>query len=181
MPSFPNLGRNATVPDIFRMSPDASGNLMELHEVLMRGDSPLSPGERELIAAYVSALNECRYCRGVHTQTAVAFGFQENTISELLDDIESADIDEKMKPLLQFSRKLTLKPSSITDSDSDAVYQTGWDERALHHTIMVTCIFNFMNRLLEGHGVHGHEGIFKDRGMMLKEHGYRHTILNPKP
>jgi len=44
---------------------------------------------------------------------------------------------------------------------------------------MVTCIFNFMNRLLEGHGVKGNEKIFKIRGKMLKEHGYRYTIQNP--
>jgi uncharacterized peroxidase-related enzyme len=152
---------------------------MELHETVMRGESPLTAGEREIIAAFVSGLNECRYCRGVHAKTAVAFGFEENIISDLLNDIDSADIDEKLKPLLSYSMKLTRKPSSITDSDGDAVYQAGWDELALHHTIMVTCIFNFMNRLLEGHGVKGNEKIFKIRGEMLKEHGYRHTIQNP--
>ncbi len=180
MPIFPNLGRNATVPDIFRMSPKVSGSLMELHETVMRGESPLTPGERELIAAYVSGLNECRYCRGVHTQTAVAFGFDENIINELMEDIDSANLDDRFKPLLHFVKKLSLNPSSITDQDGKNVYKAGWDELALHHTIMVVCIFNFMNRLLEGHGVHGHEEIFKDRGLMLKEHGYKHTIQNPR-
>ena len=42
MPSFPNLGENATVPDIFRMSPKASNKLMEMHQSVMRGESPLT-------------------------------------------------------------------------------------------------------------------------------------------
>lgn len=39
---------------------------MELAEVLLRGDSTLSRGERELIATYVSRRNECEYCAGSH-------------------------------------------------------------------------------------------------------------------
>ena len=180
MPSFPNLGENATVPDIFRMSPKASNKLMEMHQSVMRGESPLTPGERELIAAYVSGINECRYCYGVHTQAAVAYGFDEEVVNALLNNIDIANVDENMKPLLRFVRKLTEKPSSITDSDSDAVYNAGWDEEALHDAIMVTCIFNFMNRLLEGHGVHGHEKMYKERGKMLKKYGYHHTDIQAK-
>ena len=101
-------------------------------------------------------------------------------MNALLNNIDIANVDENMKPLLRFVRKLTEKPSSITDSDSDAVYNAGWDEEALHDAIMVTCIFNFMNRLLEGHGVHGHEKMYKERGKMLKKYGYHHTDIQAK-
>ena len=53
-------------------------------------------------------------------------------------------------------RKLTENPSSVTDADAQAVYDAGWSEKTLHDAIMVVCCFNFMNRLLEGHGIHGH-------------------------
>src|SRR6201993_1341954 len=46
--------------------------LSELAEVLLRGPSTLTRGERELIAAYVSALNQCRYCSASHSACAAA-------------------------------------------------------------------------------------------------------------
>ncbi len=172
MPRFPTLGENATVPDILKMSPEAGKPLMELHEALMRAPSRLSPGERELIAAYVSGLNECRYCYGVHAATAKAFGVADKVVDSVLDDLDVAGLHERMKPILRFARKLTQAPSSVTDGDAQAVYDAGWDEKALHDAIMVVCCFNFMNRLLDGHGVHGHEEMYGQRGPMLKEHGY---------
>ena len=63
MPIFTKLGDKATVPDVLKMSPEAGIMLIELHEQIMRGPSSLTPGEREVIAAYVSGLNKCQYCR----------------------------------------------------------------------------------------------------------------------
>ncbi len=181
MPKFPQLGDNATVPDILKMSAEAGAALMEVHEPIMRGPSPLSPGERELIAAYVSGLNKCQYCHGVHSETAKAFGIPGDAIDAMFEDDGEAGFGEKMAPLLNVARKLTELPSSITDADAQAVYDAGWDEKALHDAIMVTCCFNFMNRLLEGHGVQGNEAMFKQRGPMLKEHGYLPLIRLLRP
>lgn len=49
----------ARLLDILRAYPDAARPLLDYHEVLLRGPSPLSVAEREVIAAYVSALNSC--------------------------------------------------------------------------------------------------------------------------
>ena len=181
MPKFPQLGDNATVPDILKMSAEAGAALMEVHEPIMRGPSALSPGERELIAAYVSGLNKCQYCLGVHSETAKAFGISGDAIDGMFEDDGEARFGEKMAPLLNVARKLTEMPSSITDADAQAVYDAGWDEKALHDAIMVTCCFNFMNRLLEGHGVHGNEAMYVQRGPMLKEHGYLPLVRLLRP
>jgi uncharacterized peroxidase-related enzyme len=139
----------------------------------MRGPSALSPGQRELIAAYVSGLNECRYCHGVHAETAKAYDdISAAAVDRMVDNFETAGFDDRIKPILRFARKLTEKPSSVTDGDAKAVYDAGWDEKALHDAIMVVCCFNFMNRLLEAHGVHGNEALYRERGPMLKRHGY---------
>lgn len=173
MSKFPNLGEHATVPDILKMSPDAGVALMQVHEAIMRGPSPLSAGERELIAAYVSGLNACQYCHGVHTETAKAFDdIDSEAVDRMFDDLDVAGFSERIKVLLRFARKLTEAPASIDDADTRAVYDAGWDELALHHTVMVVCCFNFMNRLLEGHGVHGNQALFEQRGPMLKKYGY---------
>src|SRR6266699_6998632 len=66
---------------IFQALPEAARPLLEYHEVLLRGESAFSPAERELIAAYISGLNNCNYCRAVHSQTAVELGIDANAIS----------------------------------------------------------------------------------------------------
>ncbi len=172
MAKFPTLGDEATVPDILKMSPEAGAALLEMHEPIMRGPSSLTPGERELIAAYVSGLNECSYCHGVHSECAKAFGIPGEAMERMLDDLDGAGFEPKLVPLHKAAGKLTGKPSSLTEADTQAVYDAGWDEKALHDAIMVTACFNLMNRILEGHGVTGHEEMYRERGPMIKEHGY---------
>ena len=180
---FPSLGANATVPDILKMSPEAGVALLEMHEAIMRAPSALTPGQRELIAAYVSGLNGCQYCHGVHAETAKAYeDIPRQAVDRMLADLETAGFDEKIKPILRLARKLTQTPADVTEADTRAVLEAGWSEKALHDAIMVVCCFNFMNRLLEGHGVHGHDALFKERGPMLKKYGYLPLIslLRPK-
>ena len=99
----------------------------------------------------------------------------------MFGDLDAAGFDDSIKPLLRLARKLTEAPSSVTDADAQAVYDAGWDEKALHDAIMAVCCFNFMNRLLEDHGVHGHEDMCRQRGHMLKEHGYLPLIRLIRP
>ena len=179
---FPSLGHRATVPDIMRLSPEAGRPLFEMHEAVMRSPSALTPGQRELIAAYVSGLNGCRYCQGVHAETAKAYAdVPSAAVDRLMEDVEFTGFDAPLRPIFRYARKLTLAPSSVTADDAAAVYQAGWDEKALHDAILVICVFNFMNRLLEGHGIHGHEELYKSRGPMLKEHGYLPLIRVLQP
>ncbi|PWE32017.1 peroxidase [Maritimibacter sp. 55A14] len=176
MSKFPSLGENANVPDILRMRPDAGVALMELHEAVMRGPSALSQGERELIAAQVSALNNCHYCYGMHAEAAMAHGVPEATIRGVLADIDSADVRPALKPILHYVRKITERADGATEDDARAVYDADWDEQALNDAIMVACCFNFMNRLLEGHGVEGNDAMFRERGPMVARHGYTPLI-----
>jgi uncharacterized peroxidase-related enzyme len=173
MARFRSLGDKASVPDILKMSPQAGRALLEMHEAIMRGPSALTPGQRELISAYVSGVNKCQYCHGVHSQTAKAYDdIPGAAVDRMMDNLETAGFDDKIKAILRFARKLTEAPSSITDADAQAVFDAGWDEKALHDATMVVCCFNFMNRLLEAHGVHGNEELFRERGPMLKQYGY---------
>jgi uncharacterized peroxidase-related enzyme len=167
-----SLPAEATVPDIFSMKRRAAGHLIDFHTEIMRAESPLSVAEREMIAAFVSGVNACAYCHGIHKATAEAFGIAEGVFAELLDDIDSADIEPRMKPILRYARKLTETPARMTQGDADQVLVAGWSEQALHDAIQVICLFNFMNRLLEGHGIKGSDELFAARGPMLKEHGY---------
>ncbi|MEX0957565.1 MAG: peroxidase-related enzyme [Rhizobiaceae bacterium] len=153
MPFIPSLPQQATLLDVFRKFPDTNRPLIEFHEALLRGPSPFTEAERELIAAYVSALNRCRYCRGVHTATAELLGVELGLVVKLVDDDDLMAAPEKMRPVLAYARKLTLAADSTTQSDADAVLNAGWNEEALYHLVATTALFNYMNRLVEGLGI----------------------------
>ncbi len=176
MPYFKTLPDEGTVPDILKMNREAGVRLMEYTELVMRQPSPLSAADRELIAAYVSGLNACQYCFGVHSETAYAYGIEEGLFESLTDDVDGSPVDDKLKPILRYAGKMTREPAKLTEKDAQAVWDAGWDEQALHDAINVACLFNFMNRLLEGHGVKGSDAMYKMRGPLLKENGYTGLI-----
>ena len=176
MPSLSSLPDGARLLDVFRRYPETTRPLIEYHEVLLRGPSPLSVGERELIAAYVSGLNACCYCHGIHARTAEAFGIEEGALEALVEDVEAAaGIASKMRPLLHYVKKLTETPAKMTERDAEPVYAAGWDETALFHAVSICALFNFMNRLVEGMGVESSAAIRADqrrRNSDIENHRY---------
>ncbi len=173
MPFFPSLPENANVRTIFAMAAeDRFHGWHDFSEHLMRKDSPFSLQERELIAGYVSGVNACEYCHGVHSQVAIALGFPEDGFVKLMEDVDGSGVDEKIKPVLKFVRKLTLTPSNMVQDDADKVFAAGWSERALHDAVTVCAMFNFMNRMLDGHGIKGDPATFAQRGRMKAKIGY---------
>ncbi len=172
MAYLPSLPEDAVLLDVFRAYPQTARPLLDYHQALMRGPSPLSVAERELIAAYVSGLNACRYCHGVHTATAQAFGINEGTLGALLADVGTAPVTERMKPLLEYVGKLTLTPAKITPADAGAVLAAGWQEQALHDAVAVCGLFNMMNRLVEGLGITAGEDYFAAAARRLTGTGY---------
>jgi uncharacterized peroxidase-related enzyme len=167
-----SLPENATLADLRRTCADLLEELRPYGERLMRGPSPLTPGERELIAAFVSSVNSCRFCFGAHSRVARAFGVDEDVIATLIDNIELASIDARLKPILRYVRKLTETPSRMTEADASAVYEAGWNDEALLHAIAVCAYFNNMNRLVEGAGIVGTSEDYSAAAERLAEHGY---------
>ena len=153
MPFFQSLPEDAGVPVIQGGRPDLYQHWNAFRLALMRGPSPLSEGERELIGAFSSGLNACNYCYQGHRISAESFGVDVTMFEKLIDDIDTAPVEAKLKPILHYVRKLTLTPSRMVQADADAVYAAGWDEDALHDAVAVCATFAFMNRLVLGHGV----------------------------
>ena len=109
-----SLPENATLADLRRTYADLLEKLRPYGQRLMRGPSPLTPGQRELIAAFVSGVNSCRYCHGAHSLVARAFGVDEAVLAASLDNADVAPIDARLKPILRYVRKLTETPSRTT-------------------------------------------------------------------
>jgi len=148
-----SLPSNSRLFEVFQAFPETARPLIEYHEALMRGPSPFTVGERELIAAYVSGLNSCGFCRSIHAQTAAAFGIDIQLFHALLTDHESAPVSASLRPVLSFVKKLTLFPGRMIPADAETVFAAGWDDRALHDAAAICGLFNLMNRLVDGLGI----------------------------
>jgi len=172
MPFFPSFPDDANVATIFASRPDYFGPWVGMTQTLMRGDSPLSVPQRELIAAWVSRVNQCDYCHGGHAVAASILGYPEGITDELSDDIETATVEDTMKPILRYVRKLALEPNKMVQGDADAVFAAGWDERALRDAVTICCVFSFMNRLTLGLGIQALPELFEARGRRHVEQGY---------
>jgi uncharacterized peroxidase-related enzyme len=153
MAHLPSLPEPAHLADLFARFPENVKPLMDFTDGLLRADGALSVAERELIASYVSGLNACRFCYGSHKAYAELFGVDGDLVEALIDDPDNAPVDDRLRPILAYVRKLNTLPSRIVPADAQAVYDAGWDERALYEAVQVCALFNMMNRIVEGAGI----------------------------
>lgn len=174
MPFLPSVDVEDKVPHVLAKFNTGTGRpLIEYHEALLRGDSPFTVAEREMMAAYVSGVNACQYCHGAHVAAAREFGVAEEIIADLLRDPSRAAVSPTMVPVLNYIRKLTLTPTRMTQTDADAVYAAGWNERALYDAVQICCLYNFMNRFVEGIGLTPIPEQFAMEGKLIKEGSYK--------
>jgi uncharacterized peroxidase-related enzyme len=172
MPFLPSLPADALVKNVYPINAASFRHWIYVEQAIMRGPSVFTAGERELMGAYVSKLNSCTYCYSSHSETAMLLGIDRDVLEGVMSDIDTATIDKRFKPIFKFLKKLTLTPFKLIQSDADAVYAEGWDEKALHDVIMVCCCYSFMNRLADGHGLPSDPALFKSRAKRHAEEGY---------
>ena len=171
MPFLDSLPTDATLMAVFKRHPDIAHPLLRLHEAIMRAPSPFSTAEREEIAAFVSSLNDCQYCHGVHSNAAVALG-ADPTHLEAVCTLPDALPDTRLAPVMRYVAKLTAAPSSVTQSDVEQILDAGWSETALTYAALVAALFAFMNRVVEGHGIKGTTEYHAMGGKRLADIGY---------
>jgi uncharacterized peroxidase-related enzyme len=170
-PSIPNL----ELLGLFKKFPDRGIlPLLEYHDAILRNDSELTVGERELIAAYVSSLNECHYCFCAHRDHATAWGVPKELFGDVRIDLDHPELPARMKPVLAFVRRLTVDPSGTGLADAQAVYDAGFSEEGLFDVISVASLYNFMNRMLEGAGIKRHVRTMDMTDEMRRRYRYTH-------
>ena len=175
--TFPkSLAADAKVYDVFSMRPATFSPFTETCEQIMRGPSPLSPAQRELIGSFVSRLNSCPYCHDVHNEAVKAYGLDVTLTQQLQADLESADVDANFKVLLAMVRKVTEGAYRVSEADYDRLYAAGWSDEAIHDAIIVTCLFNFMNRLVSSFGIEADDDYLALAGARIKDDGYSSSL-----
>jgi uncharacterized peroxidase-related enzyme len=126
--------------------------LNNLVQTLLHNPHPtLSVGERELIAAYVSRLNVCKYCTSIHG--AIAQHHLDNNaalVKQVLADPESASISSKLKALLKIAAKVQAGGKNVTSTDVDYARKEGATDIEIHDTVLIAAAFCMFNRYVDG-------------------------------
>ncbi len=138
-------------PLIYR--PETAKPLNDLAEVLLRGPHSLTRGERELIAAYVSGLNECRFCWGSHSAFAAAQLEQGMCLVEQVrDDLDSAPVSPKLRALLRIARAVQVSGRAVTPTLIRAAREAGGTDVEIHDAVLIAAAFCMYNRYVDGLG-----------------------------
>jgi uncharacterized peroxidase-related enzyme len=152
--SVPHITLNSDAPGIrglLQYRPEIARPLGELTDVLLRGPSTLTRGERELIAAYVSSLNECRYCTSSHSAAAAAQlpGGME-VVEQVRADAETAPVSAKLRTLLAIAASVQRSGRDVTEAQVAAARAEGATDLEIHDTVLIAAAFAMMNRYVDG-------------------------------
>lgn len=120
------------------------------HEA-MRGKSAWSVADRELMAAYVSKVNSSAFCVGAHTATASRAYQDEKRVAAVLDDLDSADVEEPLRAALRMLGKLVAE-GTVSAADMRAVLAAGATAEQVGDALAVCAAFNTTNRLADAFG-----------------------------
>jgi uncharacterized peroxidase-related enzyme len=114
----------------------------------MRGPSAWSVGDRELMAAFVSKVNECQFCVAAHSATSGLWYGDYAKVAATLADSETAPIDEPLRATLRLLGKLT-REHSVDADDMRSVLAKGVAPEQIQDALAVCLAFNVTNRLAD--------------------------------
>ncbi len=155
--------------------PESGQHLYALAQVLLRGESPLSEAERELIASFVSSRNECGFCRDSHAAAArYLFKDKKQVVDFVLEDYPSAPIGDKLKALLNIAGKVQKNGKEVLPEDVVEARKHGANDREIHDTVLIAATFSMFNRYVDGLGslTPTDPKAYEEMGIRLGEKGY---------
>ena len=161
--------QGATLIDVYKRYPPLAKHVLGLAETAFTLTGEVSRAEGELLGMFVSLLNGCDYCRGVHGEAAAACGITPPSTSE--PEYGGA----RWRPVFHYVRTLTLAPNSVTPEHVSELLEAGWSEDAVAQFALLTCTFNTLNRLVDGLGLEAESDFFTAAGARLAEVGYHGT------
>jgi uncharacterized peroxidase-related enzyme len=150
MPHIPLEEHLPGITGLLEYRKDSAQPIRELTQVLLRGPSTLTEGERELIATIVSHNNECRFCTTAHTAAADRLLGQCDTTAQIKNNIETASISEKMKALLTIAKQVQQSGKNVTPESVLRAKNAGATDIEIHDTVLIAALFCLYNRYVDG-------------------------------
>ncbi len=184
---MPHISLPAELPGIrgpMAFRPETARPLNELVDVLLRGPHSLSPGERELIATYVSSQNDCRYCQTIHGAIAAHhLGGNEDLVVTVKADPQHAAISDKFKALLVIAGKTAEGGKQVTAEDVERARSLGATDLEIHDTVLIAAVFCMCNRYVDGLATWAPDdpAFYRQRAALVAEHGYTAVTALPTP
>ena len=155
--------------------PETAKPLNELAEALLHAPNSLPQGDRELIATYVSHLNDCYFCQTVHGSIAAAcLNDDYDLVKRVKSDFQTADISEKLKALLVIAAKVQKGGKHVTAEDVEAARMQDASDIEIHDTVLIAAAFCMYNRYVDGLDTWQprDEQLYRERGKKAAREGY---------
>ena len=175
MPHIPTPEGLPGIRGLFAFRPETAWPLNELVDVLLRGPSTLTPGERELIATFVSARNDCFYCQTIHGAIAAAhLNGNEALVEQVKCDFTGAQISPKLKALIAIAGKVQQGGKQVSNEDVAAAHREGASDREIHDTVLIAAAFCMFNRYVDGLATWAPDDAewYRERGRRVAADGY---------
>jgi uncharacterized peroxidase-related enzyme len=182
---MPHITLNSDEPGIrglFRFRPQTARPLNELVEVLLCGPSTLTRGERELIAAYVSALNDCRYCCSSHSAYAAAqLPGGMAAVQQTCADVATAPVSAKLRALLGIAHSVQQGGQRVSPAHVAAARAVGATDLEIHDTVLIAAAFCMFNRYVDGLATvaPADPGLYAARAQRIVADGYLALLAEP--
>ncbi|HKN98212.1 MAG TPA: carboxymuconolactone decarboxylase family protein [Pseudonocardiaceae bacterium] len=161
---------------LMRFRPETAAPLGDLAEVLLRAPNSLTPGERELIAAYVSSRNECDFCADSHSAFAAAQLPEGRTlVDQVRADLATAPVSAKLRALLRIAGAVQQDGRKVTPELVAGARDEGATDVEIHDTVLIAAAFCMFNRYVDGLGtvLPADPAAFDVAARRIVEHGYR--------
>jgi uncharacterized peroxidase-related enzyme len=152
----PSLEKLGFVPNVLRLFALRPSHLLAWnahYEEAMKGDSGLTKAEREMIAVVVSVTNRCTYCIVAHSAALRKLTKDPALADAVAAGHADAPLEPRIKAMLDYSVKLTLRPAEVEEADVQALREAGWSDEDVMDIAEVTAMFNFSNRMASGLGL----------------------------
>jgi uncharacterized peroxidase-related enzyme len=161
--------------------PETAEPLNALAETLLRSDNSLSRGERESIAAYVSYLNECRFCEWSHSAFAarqLEGGY--DVVDSIKRDRHEAPVSPKLRALLGIAAAVQHSGRDVTEADVRAAREAGATDVEIHDTVLIAAAFCMYNRYVDGLATWAPDAreAYDEMAEGIVEHGYGASLRN---
>ena len=154
--------------------PEIAKPLNELAEALLHAPNSLPQGDRELIATYVSSLNDCYFCQTSHGAAAACHLGDRDVVKQVHADFQQAHISEKLKRLLVIAGQVQRGGKNVTKTAMDAAREEGATDMEIHDAVLIAAAFCMYNRYVDGLGTWQpvDPAFYAEMGRYDATHGY---------
>ena len=185
---MPHIKVNEDLPGIrslMAFSPETAAPMGELANLLLRTNEGLTMAERELIATYVSHLNDCFYCQHSHGAIVTCYlNYGNELVNQVVKDLDTAPVSDKLKALLHIAGSAQKGGKYVTTEQIATAKQSGATDKDIHDTVLITAAFCMFNRYVDGLASNTPSDLssYPLRARQIAENGYgNHIFKNKQP